>query len=79
MYALGADNVTSTAETTPCTARVARPLTPSLVATISVLPSFNATMCPVDAFTAAMLLVYVLKGGDILTAVATVSKAFGGP
>ena len=29
--------------------------------------------------TAVMLLVYVLKGGDILTAVATVSNAFGGP
>ena len=29
--------------------------------------------------TAAMLLVYVLKGGDILTAFAAVSKVFGGP
>jgi hypothetical protein len=28
--------------------------------------------------TAAMLLVYVLKGGDILTAVSTIAKAFGG-
>ena len=29
--------------------------------------------------TTAMLLVYVLKGGDVLTAIATVSKVFGGP
>src|SRR5262245_2795263 len=66
--------------------RLLRGLIKRLRDTPSSKPSRPATVLPMlvsgtfaQYAASALLLLYVVRGGDILTAVAAVSKAFGGP